>query len=312
MNKIELTDLIKNKSKELGFNLVGITPPHIIENDLLDIWLNKNYHANMQWIQNRSEERKNIYKYFPEVKSIISFGYNYYTNQNNLDDNELKISNYAWGEDYHIVLKNKLIIIIDLLKEKYPKIKYRICVDTSPILEKYWAQKAGLGWIGKHTNLINNEIGSWFFLAEILIDKKLSYDESFNEDLCGTCTRCLDACPTDALDPYILNANKCISYLTIEHRGEVNENLGNNLKNWIYGCDICQQVCPWNIKFSKPTNDDNFIKRKELKDMNNDNWQSLSVESYKKIFKNSPIKRTKYEGLKRNIKLNTNIKNNKI
>jgi len=308
LDKTELTHLIKTKSKQLGFNLVGITPPIIIENKLLDIWLNKKYHATMHWIENRIEERKNIYSYFPEVKSIISFGYNYYTDENNLDTSDFKISNYAWGEDYHLILKKKLSTIIELLKEKYPNLKYRICVDTSPVAEKYWAQRAGLGWIGKHTNLINNEIGSWFFLSEILIDKKLDYDLAFDNDLCGTCTKCIDACPTEALDDYILDSNKCISYLTIEHRGPIAKGLDDKLDNWIYGCDICQQVCPWNIKFSHPTDDLNFKKKQELEDMNIKKWESFNKDRYKEIFKKSPIKRAKYEGLKRNIELNINNK----
>ena len=288
----------------MGFNLIGITKPHVIKNNLLDIWLNKKNHASMQWIENRSEERKNIYSYFPEVKSIISFGYNYYTGENNLDADNLKISNYAWGNDYHIVLKNKLNNIINILQKHYPKLKYRICVDTSPLLEKYWAQKAGLGWIGKHTNLINNKIGSWFFLSEILIDKELDYDLPFVEDLCGTCTKCIDACPTDAIDDYVLDSNKCISYLTIEHRGRVSKEFENEFDNWIYGCDICQQVCPWNIKFSYFTDDLNFKKREELENMNNEKWEKMTEDDYKKMFKGSAIKRTKYEGLKRNINLN--------
>ena len=304
MNKQEITIQVKEKSKELGFDLVGITKPHIIKNKLLDVWLSKNNHASMQWIKNRSEERKNIYSYFPEIKSVISFGYNYYTGENNLDNKDFKISNYAWGNDYHIVLKNKLKSIIKILQEHYPKLKYRICVDTSPLLEKYWAQKAGLGWIGKHTNLINNKIGSWFFLSEILINKELDYDSPFIEDLCGTCTKCIDACPTDAINDYVLDSNKCISYLTIEHRGSISEELEDKLDNWIYGCDICQQVCPWNIKFSHLTNDMNFKKRSDIENMNNEKWIKMNEEGYRKIFKDSAIKRTKYVGLKRNINVN--------
>ena len=304
MKKQDLTNLIKQKSEDLGFNLVGVTSPHKIENNFLDSWIDKGYHATMYWIENRLDERKNIFKYFPEIKSVISFGYNYYTGKNNLENSDYKISNYSWGEDYHLVLKKKLYIILDLIKTYYPNLKYRICVDTSPVSEKYWAQKAGLGAIGKHTSLINKKIGSWFFISEILLDIELSYDTPFVKDLCGTCTKCIDACPTDALEEYILDSNKCISYLTIEHRGKIDQNLGNKFNNWIYGCDICQQVCPWNLKFEHITEDQSFVKRKEISDMDKNSWNNLDVQKYRKLFKKSAVKRTKFEGLKRNIKIN--------
>ncbi len=304
MKKKELTNLIKQKSKDLGFNLVGITAPHKIEDNFLDKWIDNGYHATMYWIEKRLDERKNIFKYFPEVKSVISLGYNYYTDENDLENSEFKISNYAWGEDYHLVLKKKLYLILNEIKEKYPNIRYRLCVDTSPVSEKYWAQKAGLGAIGKHTSLINKKIGSWFFISEILLDIELNYDKPFISDLCGTCTKCIDACPTSALEEYILDSNKCISYLTIEHRGEINKKFDGKFNNWIYGCDICQQVCPWNIKFSEKTEDQSFIKRKSIDQMNNESWKKLDVNKYRELFKKSPVKRTKFEGLKRNIKLN--------
>ena len=194
--------------------------------------------------------------------------------------------------------------LVKFINHYYPDLKYRVCVDTSPILEKYWGQKAGIGWIGKHTNLINDKLGSWFFIGEILLDIKLNYDMPFLNDLCGTCTKCIDECPTGALDEYVLDSNKCISYLTIEHRGDISKKLENKLNNWIYGCDICQQVCPWNVKFSKESNDKNFTMKNELKIMSKNKWKRLSREEYVKIFSKSAIKRTKYEGIKRNIKLN--------
>ncbi len=304
MKKQDLTNLIKQKSEDLGFNLVGVTSPHKIENNFLDSWIDKGYHATMYWIENRLDERKNIFKYFPEIKSVISLGYNYYTGKNNLENSDYKISNYSWGEDYHLVIKKKLYIILDFIKTYNPNLKYRLCVDTSPVSEKYWAQKAGLGSIGKHTSLINKKIGSWFFISEILLDIELSYDNPFVKDLCGTCTKCIDACPTDALEEYILDSNKCISYLTIEHRGKVDKSLGGNFNNWIYGCDICQQVCPWNLKFEQITEDQSFVIRKEISEMDKDSWNKLDVQKYRKLFKKSAVKRTKFEGLKRNIKLN--------
>ena len=308
MNLIELTNSIKNQSTKSGFSLVGITTPHNIEDNFLDKWLDEGKHATMHWIAKRKEERKNIYKYFPEVKSIISLGYNYYTGENDLNSDSLKISNYSWGKDYHLVVKEKMFSIVKFINYYYPDLKYRVCVDTSPILEKYWGQKAGIGWIGKHTNLINDKLGSWFFIGEILLDIKLNYDMPFLNDLCGTCTKCIEECPTEALDEYVLDSNKCISYLTIEHRGDISKKLENKLNNWIYGCDICQQVCPWNVKFSKESNDENFKMKNELKIMSKNKWKKLSREEYVNIFSKSAIKRTKYEGIKRNIKLNTKEK----
>ena len=301
MDRKELTDLIKEKSKNLGFNLVGITTPHKIENNFLDNWIDEGYHATMYWMESRLEERENIFKYFPEVKSVISLGYNYYTDQNNLDNSDYKISNYAWGEDYHLVLKKKLYLLLNIIKDKYPDLKYRVCVDTSPVSEKYWAQKAGLGAIGKHTNLINNKIGSWFFISEILIDEELNYDKAFVNDLCGTCTKCIDACPTDALvAPYQLDAKKCISYLTIELKDEISEVFKNKMDNWAFGCDICQDVCPWN-RFSKNNSEPEFNPKEEIISMTKNDWLEITDEVFNTISKNSAIKRTKLKGLKRNI-----------
>ena len=304
MEKKELTNLIKQKSRDLGFSLVGITTPHKIENNFLDKWIDKGYHATMHWIQNRLDERKNIFKYFPEIKSVISLGYNYYTDENNLESSEYKISNYAWGEDYHLVLKKKLYLILNEIKENYPNLKYRLCVDTSPVSEKYWAQKAGLGAIGKHTSLINKKIGSWFFISEILLDIELNYDNPFISDLCGTCTKCIDACPTDALEEYVLDSNKCISYLTIEHRGEIDKKFSGKFDNWIYGCDICQEVCPWNQKFSQVTNESNFYPKTEILSWMDKDWENIDENEFRRTFKGSAVKRTKHAGLLRNIKAN--------
>ena len=306
MDKKELTLNIKQLSHNLDFDLVGIAPSNFnnqLAKDNFQKWIDNGYSASMQWLKNRSAERKNIQKYFPEVKTVISFGYNYFTENENNDS--FKISNYARGKDYHIVIKEKLFEILSYIKSCNESIKYRVCVDTSPVMEKDWAQIAGLGWIGKHTNLINNNIGSWFFISEILLDIELDYDNPFSEDLCGTCTKCLDACPTDALYPYILDSNKCISYLTIEHRGDIDNSLKNKLDDWIYGCDICQDVCPWNIKFSKVSNEKSFYTKEEIKTNTRDDWKKLSKKEFGEIFKDSAIKRTKYEGLIRNINLNS-------
>ena len=300
-----LNNIIKDEALNLGFNYIGFTNPDNSYNANLEKWLALDYNATMHWMEKNKEKRADIYKYFPEVKTVISFAYNYYTGENSLDSSNYKISNYSWGNDYHIVLKKKLYEIIDSISKHNNSFKYKVCVDTAPIMEKFWAQKAGIGWLGKHTNLINNKIGSWFFLSEILLDFELDFDEPFMDDLCGTCTKCIDSCPTNAIvDDYLLDANKCISYLTIEHRENLPESLKNKLNNWIYGCDICQQVCPWNIKFSEETDDVNFKVRSKIENKSNEDWNELSVEEYRSTFKNSSIKRTKYNGITRNILAN--------
>ncbi|MBI45612.1 MAG: tRNA epoxyqueuosine(34) reductase QueG [Candidatus Marinimicrobia bacterium] len=306
MNKTEFTNNIKEVSYDVGFDLIGITSPNtnnFTSNIFFQEWLDRGNHASMKWLDNKKEERKNIFKYFPGVKSVLSFGLNYYSGDN-ASNNNYKISNYAWGDDYHIVVKQKLYEVLSFIKSYNENINYRVCVDTSPIMEKNWAQKAGLGWIGKHTNLINRKKGSWFFLGEILIDINLSYDEPFIDDLCGTCVKCIEACPTEALSPYLLDSNKCLSYLTIEHRGKIHEDYSDKLEGWIYGCDICQEVCPWNITFSELSNEKSFYKKKEIQSMKDSDWEKIDKEQYRKIFKKSAVKRTKYEGLIRNIKLN--------
>ena len=305
MQQSPLNKIIKDKALDLGFNYIGFTNPEDSYNSNLDDWLDLGYNASMKWMSNSKEKRADIYNYFPEVKTVISFAYNYYTDENNLNNNNYKISNYAWGNDYHIILKKKLYDIIEIINQYNNNFKFKVCVDTAPVMEKYWAQKAGIGWLGKHTNLINSDIGSWFFLSEILLDFTLEFDKPFTQDLCGTCTKCIDSCPTDAIvDDYLLDANKCISYLTIEHRDSLPESLKSQLNNWIYGCDICQQVCPWNAKFSKITGDNNFEVRSKIKNKSNEDWNNLSVDEYRDTFKKSAIKRTKYSGIKRNISLN--------
>jgi len=297
-----LQEIIIKKSKELGFNLIGFAPAVGI-NKKIDKWIDSEFHASMNWMKTSLDQRRNILKYFPKAKTVISFGYNYYTD-NNRNSNDYKISNYAWGNDYHIILKEKLYEIIKIINIYNKDYDYRVCVDTSPIMEKHWAQKAGLGWIGKHTNLINSKIGSWFFLSEIIIDFELKYDKPFMYDLCGSCTKCIDACPTGAIDNYILDSNKCISYLTIEHRDSIPNSFSGDFDNWIYGCDICQEVCPWNIKYEKKSDDPNFMKRIEIENKNKIDWENLSLEEYQKTFKKSAIKRTKYSGITRNILFN--------
>jgi epoxyqueuosine reductase len=217
-------------------------------------------------------------------------------------DGEMKISNYAWGDDYHDLLKERLYQLLKLVKERLPNVKGVVCVDTSPVMEKVWAQRAGLGWIGKHTNLISRDYGSWLFLGELILDCELDYDDPFEEDLCGSCTACLDACPTDAIvEDYLLDSRRCISYLTIEHRGDLPEEFDGQLEERIFGCDICQEVCPWNLKFSQKSREPLFAPRSEIVKRNSEKWSRLTEEEFHRIFRKSPVKRAKFAGLKRNI-----------
>ena len=300
------SESIKKKAQELGFQKVGIAraDPTPKEKNDLETWLDQGRHATMGWMEKRKDERGNIHTYFPEAKSIISVGMNYHVGKGQNDINsDLKFSTYAWGDDYHDVLKKRIFQLLKWIKESQTEIKGIVCVDTSPVMDKVWAQRAGLGWIGKHTNLISRDQGSWLFLGELILNMELEYDTPFVEDLCGSCTACIDACPTQALEEYRINAGKCISYLTIEHRGELPE-AENDLHGWIYGCDICQEVCPWNQKFSRESDRSEFQPRQEILDRTKEDWKKLTEKKFREIFKRSAVKRTKFAGLKRNIKSN--------
>ena len=298
-----LTRYIKDKATEIGFEKIGITKATSTNDEKvrLEKWIKNNHHGSMSWIEKRKDERGNIFNYFKEVKSVISIGVNYYSgyDQDQIKSNS-KFSNYAWGEDYHDIIKSKLYALLNDITANYPDIKGIVCVDTSPIMEKVWAQRAGIGWQGKHTNLITRDYGSWLFLGELLLDVELDYDDEFIDDLCGSCTACIDACPTYALGEYEIYAEKCISYLTIEHRGEFGKN--TELHDWIYGCDICQEVCPWNQKFSQITNEKKFYPKKEILSWQDADWENISESEFRKLFKGSAVKRTKHNGLVRNIK----------
>ena len=300
-----LTRYIKDKATEIGFEKIGITKATATKDEKvrLEKWIKNNHHGSMSWIEKRKDERGNIFNYFKEVKSVISIGVNYYSgyDQDQIKSNS-KFSNYAWGEDYHDIIKSKLYTLLNDITANYPDIKGIACVDTSPIMEKVWAQRAGIGWQGKHTNLITRDYGSWLFLGELLLDVELDYDDEFIDDLCGSCTACIDACPTYALGEYEIYAEKCISYLTIEHRGEFGKN--TELHDWIYGCDICQEVCPWNQKFSQITNEKKFYPKKEILSWQDADWENISESEFRKLFKGSAVKRTKHNGLVRNIKTN--------
>ena len=298
------SDLIKEKAIELGFHKVGIAKAAKTkqEQERLNQWLDQKKHADMEWIENRKSERGNIFNYFSEAKTVISLGMNYYVGKDQSDlISDFKFSNYAWGDDYHLVIKSKLFSLLEFIKNKKPNIKGLVCVDTAPIMEKVWAQRAGLGWQGKHTNLISTDFGSWLFLGEIIIDFELEPDDPFTKDLCGSCTACIDACPTHALGEYELDSGKCISYLTIEHRGDFIEG-HDDLDGWIYGCDICQEVCPWNISFSKISEEKYFEPRADIINNTDQKWLEIDQEKFSTTFKKSAAKRTKLMGLQRNIK----------
>jgi len=300
----ELTLKVKEISKSYGFSKVGITQavPIPKEKSRLKDWIDSSYHADMHWINKRFEERSNIISYYPFAKSVISLATNYFTGINE-SNNESKISNYAWGDDYHKVIKPRLYSILNEIKLIMNDVEGVVCVDTSPVMEKVWAQKAGLGWIGKHTNLISRDFGSWIFLSEIILNIDLEKDKPFIEDLCGTCVACIDACPTNALSDYVLDSNKCISYHTIEHKGSFDSITPNPayFSGYIYGCDICQEVCPWNIKFSRKSNEPLFQKREMIEKFELIGWDGLNQENFRETFKNSAVKRTKFFGLQRNI-----------
>jgi len=300
------SESIKKKAQELGFQKVGIAraDPTPKEKNDLETWLDQGRHATMGWMEKRKDERGNIHTYFPEAKSIISVGMNYHVGKGQNDINsDLKFSTYAWGDDYHDVLKKRIFQLLKWIKESQTEIKGIVCVDTSPVMDKVWAQKAGLGWIGKHTNLISRDQGSWLFLGELILNMELEYDAPFVEDLCGSCTACIDSCPTQALEDYRIDAGKCISYLTIEHRGELPE-AENDLHGWIYGCDVCQEVCPWNQKFAWESDRSEFQPRQEILDRTKEDWKKLTEKKFREIFKGSAVKRTKFAGLKRNIESN--------
>ncbi len=301
---MNLSHNIKQKALELGFSKIGIAKAQFHQEDKINLnhWLDHGYHGSMDWIARRRKEKADIFKYYPNAKSVISVALNYFTGNSKDYFSNHKISNYAWGDDYHILLKSKLHILLDHIKNYDSSLNGICCVDTSPISEKVWAQRAGLGWIGKHTNLITKDFGTWVFLGEIVTDFELDYDKVFSTNLCGSCTACIEACPTDAIiEDYKLDANKCISYQTIENRKEIPDEFIGKMDDWIYGCDICQEVCPWNHRFSVISDEASFKPREFLKNNDINFIYKLNQQEFSKFFKNSAMKRTKHIGLKRNI-----------
>jgi len=298
------THRLKMKAAELGFSEIGIARAELLneEEKHLRQWFALGFHASMQWLERDTGKRLDVTKILPNAKSIICVALNYYTpGQHSTNPALGKISRYAWGDDYHLVLTQRLEKLYEFLQSEIPGVSGKLYVDTGPVMDKVWAVRAGIGWLGKHTNIITRKFGSWVFLGEILIDAELEYDTPM-PDLCGTCTACLDACPTQAIvQPYLLDANKCISYLTIEHRGELPKEIVTNFQNWIYGCDICQDVCPWN-RFQNETDEPAFQPREENIAPKLTELAELSQEEFSRRFRNSPMKRAKHSGLTRNAK----------
>ena len=296
------TDFIKNKAIDLGFISCGISKSGFLHDEIerFENWLKNNYHGKMSYMERNFDKRLDTTKLVEGSKSVISLLYNYYPSKKLNDQNNFKISKYAYGKDYHFIIKNKLKTLLKEMRNEIGDIDGRVFVDSAPILERAWAKKSGLGWIGKNTNLISKKTGSFFFIAEIIVDLELNYDNE-TKDYCGSCTACLDACPTDALyEPYKIDASKCISYFTIELKEQFSKELKKDFNDWIFGCDICQDVCPWN-KFSKPNNEPLLKPHEDLSEYSKKDWIEMTDEVFKVVFKESPLKRAKFEGLKRNI-----------
>jgi epoxyqueuosine reductase len=298
--------LIKSEAKRLGFDYVGISKADFLEEEAprLESWLNKNMHGQMSYMQNHFDKRLDPRILVPGAKSVVSLLLNYFPAQKQVDSTAPKISKYAYGADYHEVIKDKLNQLLQFIKDTIGDVDGRVFVDSAPVLDKAWAKKSGLGWIGKNSNLINKQSGSFFFIAELIIDLELEADGPI-KDYCGTCTKCIDACPTEAIvAPQIVDGSKCISYYTIELKDAISPNVKGKFDNWMFGCDVCQDVCPWN-RFSKPHNEPQFNPTNGLLEMTKKEWLELTEETFKKVFKDSAVKRTKYNGLTRNIKFIT-------
>lgn len=300
------THLIKSIAADLGFSFCGVSKAEFLEEEAprLEEWLKRGYQGKMGYLENHFDKRLDPTLLVPGAKSVVSLVYNYYPEKDLANESNLKIAKYAYGEDYHFVLKDKLKEFLQRIQRQVGEVHGRAFVDSGPVMERTWAQKSGVGWIGKNSLLLNRSMGSFFFLAELIIDLELAYDGPV-KDHCGTCTACMDACPTDAIpQPYVVDGSKCISYFTIELKEEIPTEVKGKFENWIFGCDICQDVCPWN-SFSKPHQENRFAPHPELEKMNQQHWQEITDEVFETLFKKSAVKRTKLEGLKRNIRFIT-------
>jgi epoxyqueuosine reductase len=302
---INITAYIKALAKEEGFMYCGIAKAMRLEDDerRLENWLNKGMHSKMSYMENHFEMRVDPTKLVPGAKSVITFLMNYFPKEEQMPEVP-RIARYAWGEDYHEVIRKKLKTILSKVEEKTGEINGRGFVDSAPVLERAWALRSGLGWIGKNGNLITKSTGSYFFIATLIIDLDLDYDDPFVKDYCGSCTRCIEACPTEAILPNkVVDGGKCISYFSIELKDAlIPEEMQGKFGDWMFGCDVCQEVCPWN-RFAIPHEEEKFKPIVEILEYNIKDWESLTEESFKKIFKHSPLKRSKFAGIQRNLRL---------
>ena len=295
------TDLIKQEAKRLGFLSCGISKAAFLEEEAprLENWLNKNMHGEMGYMENHFDKRLDPRLLVESAKSVISLLLNYYPSEKQQEDT-YKVSKYAYGQDYHHVIKSKLRQLQNFITQEIGEVGGRAFVDSAPVLDKAWAAKSGLGWIGKHSNLLSQQVGSFYFIAELIVDLDLEYDTPVT-DHCGTCTACIDACPTQAIvEPYVVDGSKCISYFTIELKNELPNEFHGKFDDWAFGCDVCQDVCPWN-KFSKPHQEPLFNPDPDLLSMTKKDWEEITEDVFKKVFQKSAVKRTKFSGLKRNI-----------
>lgn len=301
-NKSRYSQIIKEEAKRLGFISCGISKAQFLEEEAprLESWLKNNMHGEMQYMENHFDKRLDPTKLVEGSKSVISLLLNYYPSETQTD-NSFKLSKYAYGTDYHVVIKEKLKQLLSFIQEEIGDVHGRAFVDSAPVLDKAWAAKSGLGWIGKHSNLLTQQVGSFYFIAELIIDLELEYDLP-TTDHCGTCTRCIDACPTQAItEPYVVDGSKCISYFTIELKEKIPTEFKGKFDDWMFGCDICQDVCPWN-RFSKSHSEPLFNPNPDVLSMTKKDWEEITEDVFKEIFKDSAVNRTKFEGLKRNIK----------
>jgi len=303
-NRTAMSAQIKKRALDIGFDKVGIVGPECLkpERQRLEEWLRRGFHGEMTWMARDPEQRANPLKVFPEAKSVVVVALNYYTAHAHQDDSDTgKISRYAWGDDYHEIVGDKLHALLKWIKTEWPDTDGKVCVDIQPMMDKAWAARAGLGWIGKHTNLITNNYGSWVFIGELLLNLELEHDEQEIADQCGSCTLCIDACPTSAIvEPYLLDANLCISHATIESRApEMRADAAAKLDGWLYGCDICQDVCPWN-QMTPVTNEARFEPREGNVNASLPEILDLTPEAYAARFRHSAMKRAKLSGLQRN------------
>jgi len=300
-NASKYSTIIKAEAKRLGFLSCGISKAEFLEAEAprLETWLNKNMNGEMRYMENHFDKRLDPTLLVEGSKSVVSLLLNYYPSEIQTDDS-YKLSKYAYGNDYHHVIKHKLKSLLYFIQDEIGEVGGRAFVDSAPVLDKAWAAKSGLGWIGKHSNLLTQQVGSFYFIAELIIDLELEYDYA-TTDHCGTCTKCIDACPTEAItEPYVVDGSKCISYFTIELKENIPTEFKGKFDDWMFGCDICQDVCPWN-RFSKPHNEPLFNPHPELLDMTKKDWGEITEDTFKKVFQKSAVKRTKFAGLERNI-----------